>query len=70
MTKRELALLLVGLGTGLLLSIVVIAAFLLSARLFIVGIRLKSSSLVLLLPFALISAGIILLCQKPSPAPR
>lgn len=61
MTKRELAYLLIGLGTGLLLSLAAVG-FVLS-QMFIMGFAWKLGSVVLALPFVMIFVGIVLLIR-------
>jgi len=58
---------LIGLGSGLLLSVVaVIELAALFHHMFIVGVRLRPASVLLLLPFFLIVAGATLLLRSRS----
>ena len=62
MRGRELAFLLIGLGTGLILAVICVVEFVLAYHhMFVVGIRLQPASLVLAVPFLLIIAGAVLL---------
>ena len=69
MSKRELAYLLIGLGTGLLFSVAAIVelAFWFH-HMFIVGFAWRPGSLVLALPFLLILSGIVMLVRKSNKA--
>lgn len=65
MTTREIAFVLIGLGTGLLLSVAVVIAFIVwFHHMFIVGVRLQPGAILLLLPVILILVGLFLLQRK------
>ena len=64
MKKRDFAFVLIGLGTGLMLSCVELVLFL--RRMFIVDIRLNPGLALLALPFLFIFAGAILLFRTKS----
>jgi len=65
MSRREVGFLLIGLGTGLVLSFAVAIQFLLwFHHMFIAGIRWRPESVVLTVPFLLILFGLILPRQR------
>ena len=62
MTKREAALLLIGLGLGLILAVVAVVELVLTFHhTFIMGISWRPATILLGFPFALILAGAVML---------
>jgi len=66
MSKRELGLLLIGFGIGLLLAAVGVISYVIGLHhMFILGFAWRPGSIVLALPFVLIAAGFFLSRRKP-----
>jgi heme/copper-type cytochrome/quinol oxidase subunit 1 len=65
MTRREVAFLLIGLGTGLVFAVAVVIEFVMwFHHMFIVGISWRPGSIVLAVPFLLILIGSTLLIRS------
>ena len=70
MNRRDIAFLLIGLGAGLILSVVLVVEWMTVSyhHMFIMGISWGPSSAILALPFILVAAGSILLYRVRSRA--
>jgi hypothetical protein len=67
MTKREGAFLLIGLGTGLILSVVAVIQLVIAFHhAFIMGISWRPGTILLALPFLLILTGVVMLRRPAS----
>jgi hypothetical protein len=65
MSRREIGFLLIGLGIGLMLSVVAIVEYVMMFHhMFVIGIAWNPKSILLVLPFVLVGIGVVLLFRS------